>query len=401
VSDKTPFQGGTDTTSTIYQDALAMVIATDATVWFKSLNGTMPEYLGDGWSFDQGGNLCYNDIIVIRNVKDLVGEKNNGELFYFSKDATTPTGYAAAYVEDGYYKVTMPSTFTDTAISSISIASKEITGFTFANGVLKVPVSAISSLSNGEQKMIIIAGINAYQTTVTVANHVLCNPDDVRNVLTNNSYIDSNSKLIVLDGDITWSGATYTGVSGTHMYGTLDGKGYAIKNFKVNPYLWQTMQKGAVVKNIAFLDVTYAAETGLLAQLTASGIVIDNVAATYYAGASRGFVGSPQGNLTINNAIVVCNSNSNALFGGSYKAGITLTMSNTYCIGEKGAVRSDLGEADTTNVYETAQTAVCANIGEILTKSDNLKNFDSKYWSLKNGSIYFGDEVVVAAAVAE
>jgi dsRNA-specific ribonuclease len=78
-----------------------------------------------------------------------------------------------------------------------------------------------------------------------------------------------------------------------------------------------------------------------------------------------------------------------------------LSIENAYAISNLDALMTENTSNTNINFANLNSQTICADLAALLTKSENLKNFDSKYWSLKNGSIYFGDEVVVAAAVAE
>ena len=58
------------------------------------------------------------------------GSKNGGELFYFSKNVTTATGYAGQYVQDGYYKVALPEAINGT-VTAVNLGANAIENFGF------------------------------------------------------------------------------------------------------------------------------------------------------------------------------------------------------------------------------------------------------------------------------
>ncbi|MBQ9756089.1 MAG: hypothetical protein IJV99_00655 [Clostridia bacterium] len=359
--------------------------------YFK--NGLPATFDKQLWSFDNSGNLCFGDEIAIYNTKDLVGAKNFGELFYFSKDVTTPTGYANEYVKDGFYNIAIPENFTETKIDTLTIGTTEVTGFIYADKVLKVPTSAISSVANGEIKLVIVSGASSYQATATVADSVLYDMSDVCNVLPTATSI-SSGKLIVLDRNINWDTTTIYKNTTTHMYATLDGKGYSIIGLKVDPYLWRTLQSGTVIKNIGFLNTIYHASAGLFAGEIGS-ITIDNVAVSIAAGACSGYVNSMTHNITLRDSIMVCNSSSYGI-AKTYTNTRTLTVDNSFCVTNTDAFKT-VGNVEDT-IYVNAKATVCADIATLKTKSENLKNFDSDYWTIDaSGNICFGGEIVVKA----
>lgn len=408
ISDKAPF----DTTleqshvsSDVYKNALAMRIATNAESWFKSLNGEVPSYLDSkSWSFDQSGNLCYNSHVVIKNTIDLVGEKNNGELFYFSKDITNPTGYASAYVSDNNYNVTLPVEVG--TINSVKIAGAEISGFAYADKVLSIPVSAISSIVNGVTDIEIDASSATYKATVTIASVVIKSEQDLL-LLTTKS--NASSDLIVLDGDITWT-KTYEYERAQHLYGTVDGKGYAIKDMVIGKTggssmagLFNTFQ-GGWVKNLAMINVDFGSAVwrgGVLAG-EVNSVNTDNVfiSISRYVGAN-GLVHSFAGGTSrINNTIVYypCLTGTAGGFSTTYGDSINVIASNSFVVTPNGLIISTENTSNTNVNYAAINELACADYTALKTASNNFANFDSNYWSVDaSGNLCFGGNVVINA----
>jgi hypothetical protein len=188
------------------------------------------------------------------------GEKNGGELFYFSKNVTDATGYASAYVENGYYKIAMPQGFKVNVISNLTIGGTAISDFSYSNGVLKIATSAVGSIASGVVGMNFKADGIKHQAIVTVADLVMKTESDFYKL---RSVQSTQSSLFVLDGDIACSSSFVYWSGSLWFYGTLDGKGYAIKNLKIGgtsektARLFWGFQPNAVAKNIALIDVSF------------------------------------------------------------------------------------------------------------------------------------------------
>lgn len=375
--------------------AVNCVETTTENALLDAMNKNLPDTFNALWSFDVSGNLKFGDEVVMKYSKTIVGKKTNGELFYFGKDVTNAKGYAGAYVSNDNYNVTLPEDVG--TVNAVSIAGASVSGFAYSNKVLSIPVSAISSIASGETTLEIDASTANYKATVTVADSVIYDSSDIVNVWTNETAIGSG-KLIVLDRDITWDYASNFAGASKHMYGTLDGKGNAIIGFKANTRIWNTLQSGTVIKNIAMIGANFYASGGLFGGEIGS-VTFDNVAVTFDVANCNGLVSSITNKITIKDTIVVCNNTAFNSYGyaGSYSNGKVVTLENAYCVtGHTGAIKNQNASGDTTNIYETAQSTVCADLATLLTKSENLKNFNTNYWKVENGSIYFGGDVVLA-----
>ena len=73
----------------------------------------------------------------------------------------------------------------------------------------------------------------------------------------------------------------------------------------------------------------------------------------------------------------------------------TLTLDNSYCVTSTGAIKTPASTEDAN--YINAQATVCSDLATLLAKSENLKAFSSDYWSVENGSVLFGGNVVLAS----
>lgn len=325
------------------------------------------------------------------------GSKNGGELFYFSKNVTTPAGYASKYVEKGYYKIALPEAIKGT-VTAVNLGANAVENFAFdaSSKTLKIPVSALNGVSCGQYNVLISTTDGTYRCEVTVADSVLYNGADVRAVLNNQETLGAsgvdNDVYIILDGDIAWDWTIFPSGWGKHLYGTIDGKGYAITDMRVTAYLFHTIQGGSKIKNIAFLNVSYGGDSSFLC-VENGAFTVENVAITYSAGVCVGLVKSMVGNVVVRNTILVCNSTTYG-YVDTYNSAKTLTLDNSYCVTSTGAIKTPTSTEDTN--YINAQATVCSDLATLLAKSENLKAFSSDYWSVENGSVLFGGNVVIS-----
>ncbi len=367
----------------------------------SSLNQEIPEGFNSSWSINEKGVWFGGKLVVasVSETKTVEGEKNNGELFYFSKDVATPTGYASTYVENGYYKITMPESFTETTIDLIKVGNIVVYDFSFSAGMLKLPTALFASAINGDAKITIYANNIVYTANVTVADNVLYDTNDVISVLNNSATLGTSSTggYIILDGDITWDANKKFGSGwGKQMYADLDGKGYAIIGMKTVAYLVSGLN-GNTIKNIAFLNVQNSDPSkGFFSNYTSSnGAIIQNVAVTFSDNAKgfAGLIGTMNGNVTMTNTVVVCNSSSYGYLD-SYASGKTLTLNNTYCItASTTSIKTPTSTEDA--IYTSAQATVRADFNAFKTET-TMSSFNSGFWKLDDTGLYFGGDLVLA-----
>ena len=361
----------------------------------NALNKTLPETFGEMWSFDDSGSLKYSGRTVVRSTQTLTGTKNADELFYFSKDVINNTGYKTQNVDNGHYKLILPVDVG--VIETLTIGGVEISGYSYSNKVLLIPVSTVSSIANGTTQMVIGATSAEYLATVTIADFVAESKADLlymfQNVFTG---------YMILGNDIEWDNTSYSRIQNVALTGTLDGKGYAVKNFKINATgIYFQIQYGGKIQNVAFLNVTNTSSFGLFANETAN-MNFDNVAVTYKASGAGGLVGMMSGSVgvSITNTIIVYNgiaSSTNAgIIACTYSNNTKLTLENSYFISDGKPFKAENSD-DTKEIYDTVNANVCANLEALKTASNNLKDFGS-LWSIdQTGNLIFGDEIIVNA----
>ena len=365
------------------------------------------------WNFSSSRIPIFKTDVGLKSVftTEVKGEKTNGELFFFSKNVTKPTGYAAAYVDNGNYKITLPTAITGNQVLNVNIGANVIDGYSFnaTTRTLKIPVSEVTGIVTGQTNVMVETDMGAFKFKVTIADYVLKTAADVMSVLPKlNEDIPagsvSYSGYIVLDGDIEFAATDKYNKGSFDFRGTLDGRGYAIKNLNFGTKvagLFNTMNAGCLVKNIAMINVTFGSDWrgGVFAFETAH-VHFENVfvSTTNYAGPS-GLVSSLAGNNKIYDVIVsytVSATGDGGSIAASYTNSATIDFDDVYTI----TIRNVIGTENTNNKsvdYAEINKSACANTLEVKEKSQNLKGFDSNYWSIDNsGNVLFGDEIVLA-----
>jgi len=326
------------------------------------------------------------------------GAKSGGELFFFSKNVTTPTGYGNAYVVDGKYNFTLPEGVKGD-LTALYLGSTEIKGFEYsvATRTVKIPTNSVADIVSGQNSLLIITNLGSYSGTVTVADYVIYDSADVNSVL--NSV---TKEYIVLDRNIVWGNQTNFTRTATNYNGTFDGKGYYIKDMKLSKSLFSTLQPGAIIRNIALIDLQNLAwNSGTLAGDISRDITVENVLIDVaLSGGSFGMFGRLAVTgvpVTIKNSIIAFEYQ-NATIANSYKAGVELVMENSYIVSSKLPFNSDLGEEDTKNVYDTAKNATYSDVKGMLTASNNLQGFSSLFTADSRNNLYYNGVLVIVGS---
>lgn len=393
-----PFGTGS-VSDNIYKNALSFTYSSikDAVL---SMNGKLPVGFNSCWSLNNG-TFRFGSAVIEKVANQIVGTKNNGELFYFSKDLTThTTDYASTFVADGYYKVALPIDVGQ--ITSVAIGSTAIEGFTYADKVLKIPTTAIQTLANGEAVLYITTAEADYRANVTIADYVITTGTEFNSVLGNNNSTSALGKLIILGNDLYDVTYTESSVFATsnRFRETFDGKGYKVENLTmtgVRSLFWATGPT-TVIKNIALINVTHTAPAGNTAIITyqQAGGTIDNVFVSGTTNCPQAVVNG----LTANNNTVISNSvfmlETSSQETNTYAFGTTLgTISNAFVVSETLTDMVNNGSTTVSGggIYATASALWSEIAGQLPS------GFDGDVWSIDaDGNVKFGNTVVIEAA---
>lgn len=153
------------------------------------------------------------------------------------------------------------------------------------------------------------------------------------------------NEYVVLTEDLDFSAITSWNTS-VAFNGTLDGCGFAIKNFTPNTNLGLFKSVSGVIKNIAFTKVNLAPGASTIAKAMTGNTVIENVLVEvkskndgYNPSALIGNVKpSTKSTYTISNVIIVCPETQDNTFGfiGGYGHNVDVSISNGYFVGGNG-----------------------------------------------------------------
>lgn len=378
----------------------AYVYETDADA-LEVFDGTIPVgFNTDLWKMDKFGNVTFGNSLVFDNAQKLTGNKNNGELFYFSKDVTTYcTDYANTLVDGGYYLITLPQSVS--TVEKVKLANTEITDFAYSNGVLKIAISEVATLGNGEIQVSIETDNAAYSARATIADFVITTDKEFYNVIREPANVASG-KYVILGNDITYTQAAYTRkvTGGFTLGGTIDGKGYCVDSFTINDIAMFTAFSYGTVKNIAFTNLSHINTRGLggIFGYEAANFTIDNVyvEVTNYAGIGGCLIHNLVGgtNNNIKNTVVVDKTGSVNIgtVAAKYASGKTINFSNCYFIGNEKPFNT--GTA-TDPVYSTAATYNYADTSAAVTSMNGILPSDfNNCWSLNDGVFKFGSATI-------
>ena len=211
---------------------------------------------------------------------------------------------------------------------------------------------------------------------------------DSYNAEKGNGSVNTASWYVILTDDIDCGNNTY-GMAGFSFWkGTFNGLGHSVSNIQLwgQGGLLGRPDAGGVIENTAFLDIrATVADSYLLTGYAQGGIVRNVYLQGEFTTATTHGAMRNEGSGTVENVIV------NAQFADgstapmfSKKGNVVLT--EAYAIGNATAYV----DGDTT-------TPVYKNVEEFLTAkgaSLTAENGWNEYWSMKDGSLYFGDNKV-------
>ena len=358
-------------------------------------NGKLPTGFNSYWSFDNG-SLKFGDEIIVKKTSKLTNAQNaGGQLFYFGKDTTDCADYASNFISGENYVI---QTAIDLGmVESVKIGTTAITGFAYTNKQLTIPVAQIASLANGDAVMEIVTATADYSADVTIADCVITSENEYRKVMGENGvYTLKSSGYVVLGNDITFTSAYAGHGDGSGSVdkvfaGTLDGKGYAIKNIIISgPALIEQLGGSGVIKNLAIINATHTvSNVGLL--LNQNYGKVENV---FISGlmASRSVINVCYGKGKISNVIVDVEKVASVDYTGAVVRTLQGTATNCYAT------------SDTFTTIYHAATGTATNCEFKATNAELLAYFNgtlptgfNSYWTISNGSLSFGNNVVMSA----
>ena len=354
----------------------------------------------DVWSFDNKGNLCFGGNIVM----------------------TKPDTRVAKELGEAYYQVGGTEALTikldaGETVESITVGENNVTDVADKSvaGQVSIPATAIATLATGEYEVSISTENYKYAATFVYADLVISTPEGFTNFLTDNRTNNNTfeGKYIVLSTEIEYSTsmtALFTDSSNKtenkKFKGVLDGRGHAVSNLKVGYHVFSYFAGGAVLKDIAFIDLKatkgYSAFVHATSDGGDAGIHIENVFISInQAGSSgqNGFCANPYTTTTLRNVVIVSKTDgTNTAYGlgdTAYNRGKNYDVANTYLLGTTLSYNVDGGNS-TKEPVSTFNTSVATLLGTTtwLTK-DNGWNMD--VWSIdESGNLCFGVHTVVA-----
>ena len=378
---------------------------TNTNTFLSAVEKNLSDTFGEYWSFTGDGNLLFGGQIVEAKEIELTKPANSHDLFYFSKDATKCTDYAANNISAGKYTITL---FDDIAeITSLTIGGVAITDFTYdaSSKTLWIAAGAISALTNGTQEMKLKTSSAVYIAQVTVADYVITTANEIDTVI---PYVQRNhtgETYVVLGNDIEYTGTytdTYNSGSETEFQyqGTFDGRGYAISGFNCSSGgMFYQLGYYGTIKNLALIGATQtSANGGILVNMCYGKL--DNLYVSGTSSGNGGIVGqlgegwgAPSGAQATNCVVnVECTHSdgwwqSNGGVFGNYMADSS-TMVNCWSVSSTYQY-----------VVKSTGTAVEYNNGSSLLSAWNgtLPEGFNGNWKLENGVLSFGNCKVVVS----
>ena len=356
--------------------------------------------LGNYFGFADG-NLYFGKNAVIKAAKRLNPAGNKHELFSFAKDTDKTDDYAAANIENGYYKVVLPISVG--SVSEVKVKGVGIESFSYDDKTktLKIAVAEIAPLSVGAGEMVVKTPDESYGADVVIADYVITTASELKTVL---PHAEANGlvKYIVLGNNIENVGDYANNASGSWFNGTFDGRGYTISDINVTAgSLFTIVSPYATIKNVALIKVTGV--SAVVAQ-TFYGTITDVYVQATLTGAPSGLVVAAADSLSnlgyerdeiIKNVIVDIKATGAWVDGGTFGL---ITGVATVCA---ATVTDCFAVSDIkTGLYGTAQwTAnegkdkVFASGAELVAGIGELPKSFCEFWEIKDGKICFGGNV--------
>ena len=329
--------------------------------------------------------LKFGDEVIYKPTVKLTNAQNaGGQLFYFGKDTTNCANYASNFISGENYVI---QTAIDLGmVESVKIGTTAITGFAYANKQLTIPVAQIALLANGDAVMEIVTATADYSADVTIADYVVTTETEFKSVFSGTATF---TNYVVLGNDITFT-SSFVGHQGVFS-GTLNGKGYALKNLTIpEAGIGLSSEMNGQVKNLAILNVTHNGDGAVVANQSRG--LIDNVIITGIAG-GHSTLANVMYSGTVSNSIVIVEQNArNAETSASIVRSMKGTATNCFAVSKSfvNTFNNPTGTVNNCDIKTSAEDLVALFNGTLPT------GFNA-YWSLSNGSLSFGNNVVMSA----
>ena len=267
----------------------------------------------------------------------------------------------------------------------------------------------------GVRKWIVESTNNNYIINVVACSKIITTKDELaslhtygKDVVKGSSGIVSFDGYFILGNDINMSGTRFrtfcgTGTGATSVIyngfmGVLDGRGHTVSNASVaagNGGLFGTMNKSAIVKNIAFVNVTMSGDSGLIS--SNFGGTIDNVYVSGKLTCTRATAGSPSSLLVskiydgakISNCVIqITNPTTNNDYSSAIGMLVTAkedALNNVYVLGTDFKVLSTTA-GDKYNILTNSNNGQFVNYSDLLKQ--DLTSFNN-YWIFGETEINF------------
>ena len=252
-----------------------------------------------------------------------------------------------------------------------------------------------------ECEVIVIIDGKAYIQPFTIATHVIGTKDEMIGFFatySNGATVDTTGWYVVLTDNITLTAENssdpyvrFVEKNKLTWLGRFNGLGHTVSNISLTGLggLFGNLGENSIIENVGFTNLTIGKFWYVIANKSSGVAVVRNVYLQGTASTGEAIMVSGGNGTKISN--VVANFK-NTLEGSKDDVSFweySSTLSNNYCIGNFDKVRYS---------GETTGATLCGDITNFNTKY--LTNFTSEngfneYWSIKDGSLYFGDTKIL------
>ena len=269
-------------------------------------------------------------------------------------------------------------------VVKVTIFGNTITDATYNNGKIKIPVSQVEGYKVNSLEIVYeVQGGNKFYFAFIIE------VGEVKITNANKELLKSIPKgTLILQEDIDLTGVTWD--TSLVFEGVLDGNGYAIKNLytqQSNGFFKDV--KGAVVKNIAFVNVVLAQSSGTIAYQPTGALTVENTFIEVVDCNALGRAGAicerstkPVA-LNLKDVVIKMTSrNANGAIYG-YQINGTSLLTNVHCIGLKDRVESVCNAGHGYISKDSSYTFYSdLNVfnGATKTLTTFLENFMAKYY---------------------
>lgn len=303
----------------------------------------------------------------------------------------------------------------DGVVNRIVCGNNEVT-FETVDGGIKLTKEAITALGTGTKTLRVMTDTTEYAVTVDVWTKIITTKEEFLNLKSYTTESESGKtasddgwatsyKLMRYDGrfalgaNIDLENAAYPtmvahggsggGVSDYGFRGTFDGRGYTVSNLngftavKSTYGIFGVIGAGAVIKNVAFVNVTISGNNSGLLAMRCHG-TIENV----YIQGSRtnggNFSGAVVGLMHGNMKNVFVNVEDSTAAGGAALIGnaeANITFENCYAISSKTDLKlAGSGTMTTTNCGVAATEEALKAL-----EGYDVSGYDATYWNVESG----------------